>query len=283
MHWLSTTWDVLRETLLLGWAATALFCAIACAAAAAWGGVSRIVAAVAGAVTLYLGLAVVSALAASRANTRRTAVLTTPPAPSAGPLTYETFPGEPATGVRGAWRNWTRTPPRRVDVVLAAVAVACAIAWAATLATGWLRVRAIDRKVVALGAFEVQLGLFVVLTVLALLGCAAGMLRWRSAWWPALLAWFGTWWALVFVLVRRAAGDRLEQLSRLLRDQARDRLGYDVRPEIDLGPVWPAVGVLAAATMLLAVALVATHPRPVAAARGPVGGGTMPAWPTPRP
>lgn len=258
MQAVGVAWDLLREAFVVGWIATALFCGVAAVAVAAWAGGGRAWAFVAGVVGLYAGLALVLVVAGARhAQRRREQVRLVPPAALATP--------GPDAGVRQrvahAWRRWTRTPPTRADVVAAVLAVVVAAGWCATIGMAWVRVAVTGRGVFSLGPFEIQLGLFVVLTALALLVVAAGVVRWRSAWWPVLLAWFATWWGFVVVEVLRTADGALDALNRLLRDQTRARIGVDARPSLDLGGAWPVVGALAVVTLLLALALLALQVR----------------------
>ena len=271
--------DLARDAALLGWAATALFCAVAGIAIALWSGVRWWLGLLLGALGLYGGLLLLlcvggvragkrvrDARAATRATTGVSLPSAPPPAPVLGAPT-PTFPAAAAVAppgfranVRRGWRWWTRTPPSPTEWGVAVLAVLVAGALIAATQVTWLTLSATGRTVTGVGPFEIQLGLFVVLSALAALVCAAGILRWRSAWWPVLLAWFATWWAFVAVEVLRVEG-ALDALNRLLGDQARERIGYDVRPEIDLGVGWSVMVVLAAAMMVLAVVLLVLQGR----------------------
>lgn len=295
-------WDLVRDAALLGWAATALFCAVAGASIAVWSGVRWWWGFLLGAVALYAGLVLLLLIGGLRAGERIRAARAAPwvtagvALPAAAPVyappgqavvpVYAPPPGQavvpvyvpppvhvppssapppaPAPGfrsnVRRGWRWWTRTPPTRTEWGVAVLAVLVATALIVATQVTWLTLRATGRTVTGVGPFEIQLGLFVVLSAIAAFVCAAGVLRWRSAWWPVLLAWFATWWAFVALEVLRVQGT-LDALNRLLGDQLLERTGYDARPEIELGVGWSVMLVLAAAMMVLAVVLLVLQGR----------------------
>jgi hypothetical protein len=285
--------DLARDAALFGWLATAAFCAVAGVAIALWGGLRWWAGALLGAVALYLGLLLLLVLAGVRAaerrrdarTGRRTTVGVYVPAP-VGELAGPGAPAGPAAGptprvhtpptgtgfragVRTGWQRWTRTPPTRSELVVAVLAGLVAAGLVAATQVTWLQISAVGHGVTGFGPFAIQLGLFVVLSAVAALVSAVGLLRWRSAWWPVLLAWFATWWLFVAVEVVRAEG-ALDALNRLLRDQVRERFGYDARPEITLGVGWTVMVGLGVAMMVLAVVLLVlqgrrtAHYRPVA-------------------
>lgn len=303
MSWFGTdpiavAWDLARDAALFGWAATALFCAVAGVAVALWAGVRWWLGLVVGALGLYAGLLLLlligglrtgervrDARAARKATTgvwlgpasgpapalppasvRESAFAAVPAWPAPPPPASPTVavPAPAGTGFRAAvrtgWRRWTRTPPTRTEIGVAVLAVLVAVGLIVATQVTWLTLSAVGHGVTGVGPFAIQLGLFVVLSALAALVCAAGVLRWRSAWWPVLLAWFAAWWLFIAVEAVRAQG-AIEALNRLLRDQVRDRLGYDVQPELGLGVGWTVMAGLAAAMMVLAVVLLVLQGR----------------------